>query len=112
MALSKIRSEKKKFLTTMIIIIISATMVNYGIYSLLDISFDSVDTVYTGVQMNIIFTIAVIGIVTILLLVILPKQSVDEMLSDISGGEGKEKTPDQILNDMIDDDRKKDIGDD
>lgn len=111
MALNKIKQEKKKFLTTMVIIIVSATMVNYGIYSLLDIFFDTIDTVYTGVQMNIIFTTAVIGIVTILMLAILPKQSVDELMADISGAEKKHVSAYEMLQDMIEEDRKKDLDD-
>lgn len=108
MTLNKIRDNKKKFLTTMVIIIISATMVNYGIYSILDFYFDTVETVYSGVQMNIIFTIAIIGVVTILMLAILPKQSVDEMINELTGDSAsnnnkKNKTPDQILNEIIDD---------
>jgi uncharacterized membrane protein len=103
-AYNKIKHEKKKFLITILIIIASATMVNYGIYSLLEFYFEGVDTTYKGIQMNMLFTIITIGIVTILMFAILPKESVDEMLEQISGEGDRNKSPEQILQDMIDGD--------
>lgn len=109
MVLNKIRENKKKFLTTMILIIISATVVNYGIYSLLDIYFDTVSDIYTGVQMNMIYTIVVVGIVTVLMFLLLPKQSVNELYSELESGQKQKenRTDAQILQDIIDEEIEK-----
>ena len=61
--LDRIKQNKNNFFATMILIIISATVINYGLYSLLDTYFK--DSIYKGVQLNILLTISVIGITKI-----------------------------------------------
>lgn len=104
--LDRIRENRNKFLTTMVFIIISATLFNYGLYSLLDVYFNTTDSIYTGVQLNIIFTVTVISIVTILMFILIPKQAVNDMytqLEDVNNGNNnKYRTPEQTLQDMID----------
>lgn len=112
--LNRIKEKKVKFLTTMVIIIISATMINYGLSSLFSAYFNTIDNIYMGVQLNLWITILVIAIITVLMLLLLPKQTVDELFKDINGnGNGgsngiltmngnNSRTPDQQLQDMID----------
>lgn len=106
----KIRESKSKFLTVMVFIIISATVVNYSLYSLLDVYFDvkTVTEAYVGVQFNLLYTVIVIGIVTGLMLVLLPKESVNEIYKELEGNKEEDNRTDaQILQDMIDDELSK-----
>lgn len=96
--LDKIRMNKNRFMTTMILIVISATAINYGLYSLLDTYFNSV---YEGVQLNIILTVLVIGIVTVVMFVLMPKEAVNDLFYQLDNGS---KTNEQILQDFISDD--------
>lgn len=96
--------KKNKFLITMIIIIVCATMVNYGLYNILNIIKPT--DVYSGVQMNIISMVIIIGIVTGIMMVFIPKENVNELLSNMENNNG-DKSPEQQLQDMIDEELEK-----
>lgn len=97
--------RKKKFLITMIVITACATMVNYGLYSILNTYLLKPSNAYEITQINIISVGIIIGVVAILMFFLIPKESADEMLRDIQGG--SEKSPEQQLQDMIDDELEK-----
>ena len=105
MLLSSTMDKKKKFLITMIIIIACATMVNYGLYNILNIYFVKPSDAYSGVQLNIISMIIIIGIVTVIMLVLIPKENVNELMKNLENGANK--SPEQQLQDMIDDELEK-----
>ena len=104
--LDRIRLNKNKFMTTMILIIISATAINYGLYSLLNAYFDSIESIYKGIQLNMILTVLVISIVTVVMFVLMPKQAVNDILHQLDYEHDK-KSNEQILMDMIDDELEK-----
>lgn len=102
------KNKQKKFIITMVIIIISATIINYGLYSLLDIYFFDTDTF--GIQQNITLMIIIIGVVSILMFVLIPKENVNELMMHLeneSGG-GAQRTPEQEFSDMVDEERLSD----
>jgi len=78
-------NNKKKFLITMIIIMACATLINYGLYSLLETYVVKPSDTYNGVQVNIIFTLIIIGIVTVIMLMLIPKDNVNEILMNLNG---------------------------
>ncbi len=99
--LINIQKNKQRFLMTMIIIIASATVLNYGIFSFLKGYFDTVETVYDVVQLNIIICVVIIGAVTVVMMLLIPKESVDNMLLEIDS-DHVVLTPEQELQNMID----------
>ena len=93
------RNKQKKFIITMVIIIISATIINYGLYSLLDIYFFDSDTF--GIQQNITLMIIIIGVVSILMFVLIPKENVNELMMHLENESGAQRTPEQEFSDMV-----------
>lgn len=93
------KNKQKKFIITMVIIIISATVINYGLYSLLDIYF--FDSDMFGIQQNIILMIIIIGVVSILMFVLIPKENVNELMMTLENENGVQKTPEQEFSDMV-----------
>lgn len=104
--------RKKKFVITMIIVTVCATMVNYGLYNLLDTYLVKPANVYSSVQMNIISIVIVIVVVTIIMLVLIPKDATNELLVMMENSDGalKNRSPEQQLQDMIDDELEKEYG--
>ena len=97
----------------MIIIMGCATMINYGLYNVLDMYFHNNDqeSAYSGVQLNIISVVMIIGIVTVIMVVLIPKENVNELMKKIEKGDMPnklvdqpviERTPEEELNDMVD----------
>jgi hypothetical protein len=82
--------RKKKFLITMLIIMGCATMINYGLYNVLNSYFKNSNTesVYSTAQMNIIIVLTVIASVTVIMIVLIPKENVNEIMTKMSNGGG------------------------
>src|SRR4249920_4087260 len=123
--------RKKKFLITMIVIMGCAVAINYGLFNILSPYFDTIDNenTYTRVQLNMITVVLIIGIVTVIMVVLIPKETVKEFMNtvDKSGSVGVDgaaqstmmklgdndlsaPTPEQQLQEMIDEeleDKKK-----
>jgi hypothetical protein len=80
--------KKKKFLITMLIIMACATMINYGLYNVLNSYFKNSDTeyAYSTVQLNIIIVLTVIASVTVIMVILIPKENVSELMSKIEHG--------------------------
>ena len=100
------KEKKKKFIITMIIITVCATMVNYGLYNILATYVVQPEDVYMGVQMNIISLVIIITVVTVIMIVIIPKDTTNELLAYMEGKKNIEQntlTPEQQVQDMIDD---------
>lgn len=99
------KDKKKKFIITMIIITVCATMVNYGLYNILDTYVVKPQQAYMGVQMSIVSIIIIITVVTVIMLAIIPKDTTNELLAYMES-EGNIKnntlTPEQLVRDMID----------
>ena len=100
------KNKQKKFIITMVIIIISATVINYGLYSLLDMYFFDTDTF--GIQQNITLMIIIIGVVSILMFVLIPKENVNELMMNLENENGAQITPEQEFSDMIAEERLND----
>lgn len=96
-------------------------MINYGLYNVLDMYFHNNDqeNAYSGVQLNIISVVMIIGIVTVIMVVLIPKENVNELMKKIEKGDMPnklvdqpstviEKTPEEELNDMIDENLEED----
>jgi hypothetical protein len=118
--------KKKKFLITMLIIMACATMINYGLYNVLNSYFKNSDTeyAYSTVQLNIIIVLTVIASVTVIMVILIPKENVSELMSKIEHGaqtvgangnlgsgngsnnsiEQRELTDEEKLRNMIDED--------
>jgi len=112
--------KKKKFLITMLIIMGCATMINYGLYNLLNSYFKNSDTesVYSTVQLNIIIVLTVIATVTVIMVILIPKDNINELMSKMEGANTKiigsdgnlklndsiELTDEEQLQNMIDED--------
>lgn len=89
----------------MVIIIACATMVCYGLFSLLDTYYFTSDSV----SQNILIMMIVIGIVSVIMFILIPKDSTTDLMKSITNEvDDVEKTPEQQLQDMIDDDLKLD----
>lgn len=101
-------NKNKKFLITMIIIIVCATMVNFGLYNILNIYFIKPSDVYSGVQLNIIAMIIIIGIVTVIMMILIPKENMNELLANMENNI-VDKSPEQQLQDMIDEELEKEL---
>jgi len=87
--------RKDRYIITMIIIAVCATIVNFGLFNL----FKYVFPTYEGVEINMVFVLSVIGIVTVIMFILLPKDQVNEMVLMTH----KEViTPEQELSNMID----------
>lgn len=99
-----IQKAKKKFLTTMVIILISATVLNYGLFSFLSGYFKTVDTVYNTSELNIFSVLIVMAVVIIIMFVLIPKETTDNI---VMGTSEIKRTPAQELQDMIDDELEK-----
>lgn len=112
--------KKKKFLITMLIIMGCATMINYGLYNLLNSYFKNSDTesVYSTVQLNIIIVLTVIATVTVIMVILIPKDNINELMSKMEGAntkiissdgnlklnDGIELTDEEQLQNMIEED--------
>lgn len=85
--------KKKKFLITMLIIMACATMINYGLYNVLNSYFKNSDTeyAYSTVQLNIIIVLTVIASVTVIMVILIPKENVSELMSKIEHGAEKKQ---------------------
>lgn len=96
--------KRKKFIITMVIIMACATMVNYGLYNILNTYFVKPSETYGGVQLNIASMLIIIVVVTVIMLVLIPKENVNEIMASLEmNGSGAHRTPEQQLQDMIDD---------
>lgn len=82
MIASLTKDRKKKFLITMVIIMTCATAVNYGLFNILNTHFKH-DDVYNAVQVNILSVVFIIGIVTVIMVILIPKENVNQILSDM-----------------------------
>lgn len=98
--------KKNRFIITMVIIIICATMVNYSLYSILSIYFIKPSDVYYGVQMSMITTGITIVIVTIMMLALIPTEKVDEALLSIENGKSDEEQLRDIVGYDYEDNKK------
>src|SRR6476620_9534192 len=81
--------RKKKFLITMLIIMGCATMINYGLYNVLNAYFKNSDTgesAYNTVQINIIIVLTIIASVTVIMVILIPKENVNEIMAKMSSG--------------------------
>lgn len=109
--------RKKKFLVTMLVIMACATMINYGLYNVLNSYFKSSGTeisAYSTVQLNIIIVLTVIASVTIIMVILIPKENVNELMAKIEGAQttmigggtggnnNNELTDEEQLRNMID----------
>ena len=83
--------KKKKFLITMLIIMGCATMINYGLYNLLNSYFKNSDTesIYSTVQLNIIIVLTVIATVTVIMVILIPKDNINELMAKMEGANTK-----------------------
>jgi len=78
--------RKKRFLITMLIIMGCATMINFGLYNVLNTYFKNSDTgasAYSTVQLNIIIVLTVIASVTVIMVILIPKDNINEMMAKI-----------------------------
>ena len=122
--------RKKRFLITMLIIMGCATMINFGLYNVLNTYFKNSDTgasAYSTVQLNIIIVLTVIASVTIIMVILIPKENVSELMAKIQQSDGaqtvggnlklggdsehsinKEMTDEEQLQSMIDEDLEQD----
>ncbi len=121
--------RKKKFLITMLIIMGCATMINYGLYNVLNTYFKNSETgasAYSTVQINIIIVLTIIASVTVIMVILIPKENVNEIMAKmsgngaqtvgtdgnlgLSGGEHRieELTDEEQLQSMIDEDLEQD----
>lgn len=82
--------RKKKFLITMVVIMGCAVAINYGLFNILNPYFKSIDSedTYSRVQLNMITVVLIIGIVTVIMVILIPKETVKEFMNtvDKSGG--------------------------
>ena len=82
--------RKKRFLITMLIVMGCATMINFGLYNVLNTYFkhSGSDSVYSTVQLNIIIVLTVIASVTIIMVILIPKENVSELMTKIQQSDG------------------------
>ena len=75
----------------MLIIMGCATMINYGLYNLLNSYFKNSDTesVYSTVQLNIIIVLTVIATVTVIMVILIPKDNINELMAKMEGANTK-----------------------
>ena len=80
--------KKKKFLITMLVIMGCAVAINYGLYNVLNPYFKTMDNgdTYTNVQWNMITVAMIIGIVTVIMVVLIPKDAVNELMTKVENG--------------------------
>jgi len=81
--------RKKKFLITMLVIMGCATMINFGLYNVLNTYFKNSETgasAYSTVQLNIIIVLTIIASVTIIMVILIPKENVNELMAKMSSG--------------------------
>ena len=116
--------RKKKFLITMIVVMVCAVAINFGLYNVLSSYFKSESGGGGGgdigvVTINILTVIIIISIVTVIMVILIPKESVNEIMFHIEqnggGGGGAQTTQtntvgfgrgnnsDRINNDLDDD---------
>ena len=126
--------KKKKFLVTMIVIMACASAINYGLYNVLSTYFhteNNDDNSSSRIQLNIIIVLIVLASTTVIMVMLIPKESVKELMTKIetseistvltgtgagAGGEKGgghlgteyEKTDEEKLRDMIDEDLDQD----
>lgn len=104
----------------MLVIIGCATMINYGLYNTLNTYFNTNEELYDSVQWNIISVVIILGIVTVIMIVLIPSENIKEVVAKMdnennngpvlqgSGGGGGNngvagtETPEQTLQNMID----------
>ena len=66
-----------------------ATMINYGLYNVLNAYFKNSDTgesAYNTVQINIIIVLTIIASVTVIMVILIPKENVNEIMAKMSSG--------------------------
>jgi hypothetical protein len=88
--------RKKKFLVTMLVIMGCATMINFGLFNVLNSYFnnggnnndDDTEQIYSNVQRNIIIVLIVIAFVTVIMVVLIPTENVKEIMARIEAGGG------------------------
>jgi hypothetical protein len=80
--------RKKKFLITMVVIMGCAVAINYGLFNILNPYFKSIDSedTYSRVQLNMITVVLIIGIVTVIMVVLIPKETVKEFMNTVDKG--------------------------
>lgn len=82
--------RKKKFLITMVVIMGCAVAINYGLFNILNPYFKSIDSedTYSRVQLNMITVVLIIGIVTVIMVVLIPKETVKEFMNTVDKSNG------------------------
>ncbi len=104
----------------MLIIMGCATMINYGLYNVLNTYFKNSgsESAYSTVQLNIIIVLTIIASVTVIMVILIPKENVNEIMAKMSGSGGgtgtngnltlgehrTELTDEEQLQSMIDED--------
>jgi len=112
--------RKRKFLITMLVIIGCATMINYGLYNTLNTYFNTNQELYDSVQWNIISVVIILAIVTVIMIVLIPSENIKEVMAKMDNenngpvleGSGSAaagtETPEQTLQNMIDEELEED----
>lgn len=107
-------NNKRKFLVTMIIIMVCATVINYGLYNVLSIYVKKPSNLYNDVQWSIIYTMIVIIVVTVVMIAIMPKDRLNELLLQNTNGahmldanNNTTLSPEEQLQNMLDDELDK-----
>lgn len=77
-------------------------LLNYGLFSFLSGYFNTVDNVYSIVQLNIVFSGIVIGVAIVIMFILIPKSSVNNLIIELEGGNKAPLTPEQELAHMFD----------
>jgi len=75
----------------MLIVMGCATMINFGLYNVLNTYFKNSDTgasAYSTVQLNIIIVLTVIASVTVIMVILIPRENVNELMSKIQQSDG------------------------
>lgn len=66
---------------------VCATAINYGLFSILNMYFNNTPYdhgVYDAVQINMISVIVIIGVVTVIMAVLIPKENMNQILSEMN----------------------------
>ena len=100
----------------MIVIMISATLVNYGLFGVMSGIFGTVEGLVGAVQINILSSVVIIGITIFIMFILIPKEKVDSILIDLDKSQLPRQqnqqqqqqqqqlqlTPDEELTNMLD----------
>jgi len=104
----------------MLVIIGCATMINYGLYNTLNTYFNTNEELYDSVQWNIISVVIILAIVTVIMIVLIPSENIKEIMTKMdnenngpvlegsSTGSSGTETPEQTLQNMIDEELEED----